>query len=200
MHHMQSVRCGIKRVPDCVWDGGSENREAPIRLCHTRFTSPRNFEVSILDATANPYIALAGILKAGSEGIVKELPLSIKDCFGDLAAAQMDETRRKALGIEKRLPLSWDEGRKPFIEDQVISRCFGEEFVKKYLAVNKLLGDILENSDDGDEAKKLTGLVRYYYVAEDSLLYHWKQDQNTKTTTWLKLKHHKRYHFTPLAS
>ncbi|KAH8823516.1 hypothetical protein DL96DRAFT_1670912 [Flagelloscypha sp. PMI_526] len=134
-----------KRVLDGVWSGGtyinwgSENREAPVRLCHARSTSSRNFE-----------------------GIVKELPLTIKDCSGDLTAVQMDEAGRKALGIENRLPLSWEEGRKAFVEDQVISGFFGEEFVKKYLAVNKLLGDILENSDDGDEAKKLTRLVRYY--------------------------------------
>jgi glutamine synthetase len=146
-----------KRVVDGVWSGGTyinwgtENREAPVRLCNARSTTSRNFEVRILDATANPHIALAGMLKAGLEGIVKELPLSIRDCTGKVTAAQMDEAGRKALGIEKRLPLSWEEGREAFVEDTVISGWFGEEFVNKYLSVNKVRWYISFDRADSDE-------------------------------------------------
>ncbi|KAH8823515.1 hypothetical protein DL96DRAFT_1559353 [Flagelloscypha sp. PMI_526] len=96
----------------------------------------------------------------------KELPLSIKDCSGDLTAAQMDEAGRKALGIENRLPLR----RKEDFRTRR-SSDFGILWVRLYAFVlterhlmylSQLLGDILGNSDDGNEGKKSTRLVRYY--------------------------------------
>ena len=58
-----------------------------------------------VDGTANPYLALAGILDAGYLGIRSNLELGISDCLGPKNAAQMSEDERRALGITKRMPL-----------------------------------------------------------------------------------------------
>jgi glutamine synthetase len=78
------------------------------------------------------------MLKAGLEGVLKKMPLTVKDCGGHLTAAQLSESARNALGIEKRMPLSWGEGRQAFVDDKDISEWFGQEFIDKYLSVNKV--------------------------------------------------------------
>ena len=48
-----------------VW--GLNNREAPLRLCSDAHGEPNNAEYKTLDATANPYLALAVLIIAGLE-------------------------------------------------------------------------------------------------------------------------------------
>ena len=46
---------------------GLNNREAPLRLCTDAHGEPNNAEYKTLDATANPYLALAVLIIAGLE-------------------------------------------------------------------------------------------------------------------------------------
>ena len=48
-----------------VW--GMNNREAPLRMCTDSHGEPNNMEYKALDATANPYLALAVLIIAGLE-------------------------------------------------------------------------------------------------------------------------------------
>ena len=138
------IPASYKRVSDGVWSGGTyvcwgtENREAPVRLTNSASPSSRRFEMRFVDGTANPHLVLAGILGAGYLGIQSNLELTISDCPGPKTAAQMSEDERRALGIFKRLPLSWEEGRKNFISDIQLSKILGTEFQEKYLSVNKV--------------------------------------------------------------
>lgn len=133
-----------KRMADGVWSGGTyvnwgtENREAPIRLSSRANPSGRRFEMRYVDATANPYLVLAGILSIGHAGIESQQKLVVQDVIGPKAAAQMTEEERQALGITQRLPLNWDKARLSFEKNQLIRKVFGEEFVTKYLSVNKV--------------------------------------------------------------
>jgi len=43
------------------------NREAPLRICTDAYGEPNNAEYKTLDATANPYLALAVLFIAGLE-------------------------------------------------------------------------------------------------------------------------------------
>ena len=53
---------------DGIFSGGTyvawgiDNRETPVRLAHAYDPQQRNFEVKMMDGTANPHFALAGIL------------------------------------------------------------------------------------------------------------------------------------------
>ena len=138
------IPASYKRVKDGVWSGGTyvcwgtENREAPVRLTNSASPSSRRFEMRYIDGTANPYLVLAGILGAGYLGIRSNLELTISDSPGPKYAAQMSEDERRALGIFKRMPLSWNEARESFASDTELSKILGTEFQEKYLSANKV--------------------------------------------------------------
>lgn len=62
-HGFQTERACIRGGVCRVW--GVNNKEAPVRLCTLADSSSRDFEFKALDATANPYLALAALLTAG---------------------------------------------------------------------------------------------------------------------------------------
>ncbi|KAF9482735.1 glutamine synthetase/guanido kinase [Pholiota conissans] len=150
-----------KRMADGVWSGGTyvcwgtDNREAPVRLCNASSPSSRNFELKTLDGTANPYLALAGVLGAGLAGVLTSKELEIKDCAGEKSAAQLSEEGRKALGITARMPLTWEEARTKFAKSVIVDSVFGEDFKAKFLSANKTLKEQMTFGLMDDEALKL---------------------------------------------
>ncbi len=138
----------FNRVSDHNWAGGtyicwgSENREAPIRLVNESSPSSRRFEMRFVDATASPYLVLASILTAGLDGLHKRQALTMKNCAAEVPA-DMTVEERKAYGITRRLPLTYEESRTYFEQNELFKRAFGENFVKKYLSVNKVRLSIL---------------------------------------------------------
>ena len=85
---------------------GTENREATVRLSNSASPSSRQFEMRYVDGTANPYLALAGILGVGHLGIRSNLELGISDCLGPKNAAQMSEESVALSGSLKGCPLA----------------------------------------------------------------------------------------------
>ena len=151
LHHLPSISAltlpipaSYKRVKDGVWSGGTyvcwgtENREAPLRLTNSASPSSRRFEMRFVDGTASPYLILASILSAGYLGIRSNLELTISDCPGPKSAAELSEDERHALGIYKRMPLSWKEASENFASDTELAKILGTEFQEKYLSVNKV--------------------------------------------------------------
>ncbi|RDB16931.1 Protein fluG [Hypsizygus marmoreus] len=162
------IPASYKRMADGVWSGGTyvnwgtENREAPIRLTNATSPSSRNFEIRFVDGTANPYLALAGILGAGFAGIRDKAELTIQDCPGPRTAAQMTEEERLALGITHRMALTWEESRQNLHDNSLLrDTVLGAELTEKYLSVNQTLADAL-NLDGDDETASLTRLVEFY--------------------------------------
>ncbi|KAG6828009.1 hypothetical protein H0H92_009701 [Tricholoma furcatifolium] len=157
-----------KRMADGVWSGGTyvnwgtENREAPIRLSNATSPSSRNFEMRFVDGTANPYIALAGILGSGFAGVRDKMVLKVQDCPGPKTAAQLTEDERQALGITQRMALTWEEARRNLSGNKLLrDSVLGVELTEKYLAVNQTLADAL-SLDGDDEVAALTRLVEFY--------------------------------------
>ena len=132
-----------KRMADGISSGGTyvswgtENKEVAVRLCNPYSISSRNFELKTLDGTANPYLALAGILGAGLTGIVESKELTIQDCSGP-SAALLGEEGRANLGIKDRFPLNWEDACSKFEQSAIVDSVFGNEFKKKFLSVQKV--------------------------------------------------------------
>ncbi|KAJ6630086.1 hypothetical protein B0H10DRAFT_1109652 [Mycena sp. CBHHK59/15] len=154
-----------KRVLDGIFSGGTficwgtDNREVPVRLCNATSPASRNFEVKVIDGTANPYLALAALLGAGHHGIRSGSILTIKDCVGP-SAVQRDEDGRKALGISVRMPLSWEEARENLQGSATMTEIFGKGVIEKYLSVNGLMAQALDEPQN--ELAKLSLLVETY--------------------------------------
>lgn len=180
------IPASYQRMVDGIWscgtyvNWGTENREAPIRLANMTSPSSRNLEIRCVDATANPYIALASILGVGFDGIRKNAELQIHDCPGPVTAAEMTEEGRRALGITSRMPLSWEESWSNLRANRLLTEhILGPELTEKYSNVNKVchlarsrdlmslmlllqtLADAL-NADGSNEAATLTRLVEFY--------------------------------------
>ncbi|OAX30505.1 glutamine synthetase/guanido kinase, partial [Rhizopogon vinicolor AM-OR11-026] len=137
------IRASYARMLDGIWSGGtwvawgSDNREAPVRLCipPTRFPTPgqqerasstpsgNHFEIKCIDGTSSPYLALSGLLGAGLLGIQAQAPLIEKDCTE--AAAEMSEAERDAVGVSRRLPLTWEEARGALEGDEAMKGLLG---------------------------------------------------------------------------
>ncbi|KAL4245772.1 glutamine synthetase family protein [Abortiporus biennis] len=167
------------RMHDGIWSGGTyvgwgiEARETPIRVTGSNYPPSDNFkagggqhfEVRCVDGTANPHLAMAGLLGIGSLGVKEGLKLEITGCHGEEALAQMGRAERlkRGHGIRKgdekseRLPLNIGEARERLRHDEVVKELLGVEFVEKYLAVNQTFEKCFAGGSDN-----LSKLVEYY--------------------------------------
>lgn len=136
------------RMLDGIWAGGTyacwgtDNREAPLRLCGA--PGGHHFELKTSDATANPYLALAGVLGAGLLGVEKQVKLIVGDCAKP--AFSMTEDERKAVGLENpgRLPGTIRDARALLVANKELSQVLGENFVEKYIAMNEVRRSMFE--------------------------------------------------------
>jgi glutamine synthetase len=128
------------------------DREATLRICpvstaHGRDPAPQyNIEYRAADATANPYLALAAIIRAGLAGLTGALPppAIIAEHPDDL-----DETRRAALGLY-RLPDSLEAAIAAWTADDVASSWFAPAFVETMLCVRRAEMARLADLTDAD--------------------------------------------------
>ncbi|MDQ3716734.1 MAG: glutamine synthetase family protein [Actinomycetota bacterium] len=135
-----SVASYLRLIPS-HWAGafacwGLENRETALRL----ITGPignrdraANLEVKCVDATANPYLLVAGLLAAGLAGLAEQATLS-PPVNADPAA--LSPEARAAAGIEP-LPASLDEAVAAFEKEPAIRAAFGVELATTIIELRR---------------------------------------------------------------
>jgi glutamine synthetase len=115
------------------------DREASLRICPVttiggRQPAPQyNIEYRAADATANPYLAIAAIIRAGLTGIVERMPpppVVAEHPEG------LDAKRRKALGLE-RLPDGIDAALQALREDAVVTSWFPPDLLAAFNGVRQ---------------------------------------------------------------
>jgi len=151
----------FRRIKPQFWSGayrvwGIDNKEAAIRVLHNPYgEGPERYELKTADLSANPYIALTGILASGSDGIEKKSVLSdpVQKDPANCTRAEM-----KKLGIEL-LPTSVSETIKNLDNDKVLQDAFGKEFYRVYRAVKLFEEKELKSLSLAEERKIL--LTRY---------------------------------------
>ena len=125
----------FRRLAPSYWSGafktwGVDNRECPVRLSTPPAgldkTPPTNFEVKCIDATANPYLAVASVVVCGIEGIIKGLQLP--------DPVQVDPAALTAGSVE-RLPTTVSAAVTALCDDEVLTTFFGERMIKTLSAV-----------------------------------------------------------------
>jgi glutamine synthetase len=129
------------RIVPQYWAGafvcwGYDNREAPVRVASTfrgAEEASTNAELKACDASANPYLALGGLLAAGLDGLERELeppePLQV-----DPATIADDERARRGI---VRLPSTQAEALDALAADEVLGGALGETLKDAYLAVRR---------------------------------------------------------------
>ncbi|RRJ33091.1 gamma-glutamylputrescine synthetase [Halocatena pleomorpha] len=114
---------------------GYGNREALVRIPgHApNDTDAVRIEYRAADNTANPYIALIGLLAAGLDGIDRELtPPEPVD--SDPGAMSADERDQRTI---ERLPTTLNEALTALADNDVLRTALGEELSRTYLDVKR---------------------------------------------------------------
>jgi glutamine synthetase len=102
---------------------GPNNRTALVR------TLPGRFEWRAPDASCNPYLATAGLIAAGLDGIDRELDPG-PDCTDDLFALPLSAIRDRGIAV---LPQSLAEAADALQADAVIAQALGPTLMTHWL-------------------------------------------------------------------
>ena len=124
----------------CGYDAaGVQNREAAIRVCPSPVSDPAargdafNIECRFTDATANPYLAIGAIVRAGLGGIRDALPAPT---LVNRDPADLSDAEREALGVNA-LPASLDAALSAFEADATARSWFAPTLVEAYTALKR---------------------------------------------------------------
>ena len=151
----------FRRIQPRTWSGafrawGIDNKETAIRVLANPFgEGPDHFEFKTVDSSANPYIALFGVIAAGWDGIQRSLKLG-EPVQAD--PANLTEAERKRLGVDL-LPTNLEEALEKLDQDNVLKEAMGKEYYRVYTAVRRFEQKELKDLDLEKERKLL--LNRY---------------------------------------
>lgn len=106
---------------------GPNNRTALVR------TLPGRFEWRLPDASANPYLATAGLIAAGLDGIDRQLDPG-PDCHEDLFQLSLDQISERGLTV---LPQSLGEALDALQADAVITGALGGTLTTELLRLQR---------------------------------------------------------------
>ncbi len=129
---------------------GIENREAAVRV-PTRYwddeAGSTNLELKASDASANPYIALGGVMAAALDGIERGLDPGepVNEDPGNLSDAE-----REARGI-RRFPLTAMEALDALEQDDVLTSALGSGLATEYLKVRRAEAAAYAEKDEAFE-------------------------------------------------
>lgn len=131
---------------------GPDNREGAVRIPST-FASDRagstNAELKACDASANPYLALGGLLAAGLDGVGRKLeppPPTMID------PADYTDAERAARGIV-RFPATLSEALDQLEGDRVLTGALGPLLARSFLAVKRAEWAAFSKEDTAFEHK-----------------------------------------------
>ncbi|EPC53468.1 glutamine synthetase, partial [Lacticaseibacillus paracasei subsp. paracasei Lpp123] len=109
-----------------AWSG--KNRSPLIRVPQSRGLSTR-LELRSVDPTANPYLAIAGILQAGLDGVTKKLK---PEEAVDRNIYRMQDDERKANHIQD-LPSTLHNALKALAADDVVKAALGKHLYQSFM-------------------------------------------------------------------
>jgi glutamine synthetase len=121
----------------CYVAWSPKNRSPLVRVPASRGLSTR-IEVRSPDPSANPYLALAVMLKAGLDGIKNKLPLPKQI---DRNIYVMDEAERRDAGIEN-LPANLYEALEELKKNPVITAALGEHALTHFIEAKEIEWDL----------------------------------------------------------
>ena len=106
---------------------GPNNRTALVR------TLPGRFEWRGPDASANPYLMLAGLVAAGLDGIERELDPG-PDCSEDLFSLSLAQIAERGIAV---LPQSLAEAVDALEADATVSGALGDTLTREFVALKR---------------------------------------------------------------
>jgi glutamine synthetase len=105
---------------------GASNRTQMLRI-----PAAGRFEIRVVDGAANPYLAFAGIVAAGLEGIAQKIDPGPMN-HDNLYEVSEEELLSRHIGV---LPCTLAEALDAFTQDAVVQAALGADYAKEYLKV-----------------------------------------------------------------
>ncbi|WP_431898373.1 glutamine synthetase family protein [Nonomuraea sp. bgisy101] len=132
------------------WSAGGvflaeRNREAMLRICPGS-GDEFNVEFRAADATANPWLALGVLLRAGLEGIRRGYPEPV---------VWPESVTEAELAAVPPLPKSQDEALDALEADQVVRGLFAPDLIDTYLSVKRTESRALDGLDDVESCRRI---------------------------------------------
>ena len=140
---------------------GDRDREASLRICPTVEIGGKdparqfNLEFRATDATANPYLALAAMVRAGLDGLQRKLPAP-PVFSGD--PALLTEAERATLGL-RRLPETLGAALDLLEAGPAAKGWFAPELVKSFVGVKRAEAAAAAGLSEDEQCQSCT---RYY--------------------------------------
>ncbi len=129
---------------------GDRDREASLRICPTVEIAGKdparqyNVEYRAADGTANPYLALAALLRAGLDGIRNKLgPAPVFSGDPEL----LDAGERERLGLY-RLPETLDAALDAFEASDAVAEWFSPELRKSFIGIKRSEAEDVRELDE----------------------------------------------------
>jgi glutamine synthetase len=170
LEHLPAL-CGLtapsfnsyRRIVPQYWAGafvcwGHDNREAPVRVPSVfrgLEEASTNVELKAADASANPWLAVGGLIAAGLDGV--ERGLQPPDAV-EVDPATLGAEERERLGIAP-MPASQAEALDALAADDVLVDALGAVLAQSYLAVRRSEWAVYS---EGDEAFEQQGHFSKY--------------------------------------
>ena len=135
-----------QRIAPGMWSSafaayGLDNREAAVRLASPvagAESATANVEIKPVDVTANPYLALAAVLAAGTDGMERGLDPGEPTTVDPATLSEEERTERNI----HPLPASLDESLDALEGDEVLIEALGESLVRTHVAVGRAQAEI----------------------------------------------------------
>jgi glutamine synthetase len=132
---------------------GFDNKEAALRVAspfYQREEQSYNIEFKSCDASANPYLALGGLIAAGLDGVARGLDPG--------APAEHDPARLSAADLERSkirpLPASMTSALDELEKDELLLGSLGDLLGRCYLAVRRSEAEAFAAGDTGFELRQ----------------------------------------------
>lgn len=139
---------------------GRQNREAMLRICPVVTIKDdgrrgANLEFRAADATANPWLILAALIRAGLDGLERELPTP---AVLDMELDGLDAEARERFGI-RALPRTQEEALAAVEADAVFRSWFAEDLVATHLGVRRTEAAILAAATPEERCARYADIV-----------------------------------------
>ena len=134
---------------------GPDNREAGVRIpspFRGREMESANIELRASDSSANPYIALGGLIAAGLDGVERELAAGAERCVG-LDPQEFTDEELERRGI-RPLPLSLKGAIAELERDDVLLEAMGPALAQSYLTVRRGEWDLFSRRSGAFEIRQ----------------------------------------------
>jgi glutamine synthetase len=132
---------------------GPDNREGALRVASPfkgHESESTNVELKSSDSSANPYIALGGVIAAGLDGIERQLTLPPPVTVDPY---HLSDKERQAIGAD-RLPQSLKEAISNLKRDDTLLKAMGERLATSYIAVKEMDIEAFAGEDEAFEFRQ----------------------------------------------